>query len=498
MEIFKTKAFRIVLLAIFVFVVSRLVNLTIIPIFADEAIYIHWAQRAWHNATERFISFSDGKPPLHTWVMIPFLKTINYPLIAGRVLSILAGLFTFFGTYLLVRKLFGKKPAFWVLPFALFSPFLLFYDRLAVADSMLTAFYVWATYLAYRLYEKTDLGNSFLLAIALVGGLLTKQTAYYSFLLVGLVYLTKQLAKKNRKIINKKKLFYFIFALFLGLACFNFIIRLAPNSHLLSARTYDYVLGKREWLSDPFQLFWGNLKGISGWVGSYQTISWLVLLLTLPWLVRKKAYKLVVIFAGFLLPILGSAFIGRIIFPRYFVIVQPYLNIVFGLAFYYLWQKVRGKKKYLLLLLFVQPVFFCILLIANPAQAPLIQREQDQYLTTWASGYGIKEVADYLKENYPEQEVQVFTEGYFGTLPDGILVYLDNYPHIAVNGIGHPVYELPEYVLQSVESKPTFLAVNSSRLSLPDEQRSRLELIKEYPKPEFDFWQESLLFYAIK
>ena len=66
----------------------RLPNLTLQPIFADEAIYIRWAQVMRAEPTLRFLSLSDGKTPLFMWAMIPFLKVFSDPLFAGRFLSV--------------------------------------------------------------------------------------------------------------------------------------------------------------------------------------------------------------------------------------------------------------------------------------------------------------------------------------------------------------------------------------------------------------------------
>jgi 4-amino-4-deoxy-L-arabinose transferase-like glycosyltransferase len=473
-----------------IYLISRLVNLTLIPIFADEAIYIHWAQRAWHNATERFISFSDGKPPLHTWLMIPFLKLIADPLIAGRLLSVLSGLMTVIGTYLFCRIWFGKAKALFVLPFTLFSPFLLFYDRMAVADSLLTAFYIWSGVLALYLQRRPDLGKAFLLSFVLAGSFLTKQTGIYAFGIVLFI----SLFFSNEK--NKKKSWaYSVLALIIGYSLYYGVIKLAPESHLLNSRTYDYVLGKREWLSAPFKLFWGNIKAIIFWVGSYQTIGWLVLLPVATITFLKYSHKWLVLLAAIGMPILGSAFIGKIIFPRYFLLVQPYLNVWLAISFYYLWEKARKPLRNLLWLLFFPVLVFDIMLLFNPVDSPLISREKNQYLTTWSSGWGIKDIALYLISHYSGQPVTVYTEGYFGTLPDGLLVYLDRYPNISVQGIGQPIYHLPEQVIKTATNSAVFLVANSTRISVQDEG---LELVNEYPKPEIDSWQEKLLFYQIK
>ena len=55
---------------IIVFFLFRLINLTILPIFADEAIYIRWSQVMKAEPTLRFLPLSDGKQPLFVWIWI--------------------------------------------------------------------------------------------------------------------------------------------------------------------------------------------------------------------------------------------------------------------------------------------------------------------------------------------------------------------------------------------------------------------------------------------
>jgi len=52
---------------------TRLFNLTLMPIFTDEAIYIRWSEIALYDPTWRFISLSDGKQPLMIWLMMIWL-----------------------------------------------------------------------------------------------------------------------------------------------------------------------------------------------------------------------------------------------------------------------------------------------------------------------------------------------------------------------------------------------------------------------------------------
>lgn len=477
--------------AIIIFSFFRLINLQIIPVFADEAIYIHWAQIAWHNHTQRFIALTDGKPPLHTWLMIPFLKIIKDPLIAGRLLSIFAGFAVFMGLFLIIRKLFNQQMAVLGLLLTAICPFLIFYDRLAVADSLLTAFGVWSFYLSLLLLEKPDLGKAFLLGFCWGGGVLTKQPALY---FIALAPLEPLLIKKLNLKQWKKLIFYSIFSLIVAFVSYN-VVKFSPFSHLLSVRSYDYILGKREFIKHPFQLFWGNLKAIIPWTYSYQTLIPTIFFFIGLGLLVKNSWRKALVFSSWLLvPIIGSAAIGKIIFPRYFVFIEPW--IIIFIAYGLISLKKLPFVFYPLFFTLCFPWFyFSLMIVFKPTKAPLIRREQDQYLTTWASGYGIKEAALWLRNHYPQEKVFVATEGYFGTLPDGLQIYLDGFNNIEVYGIGQPISEIPQETFEKAKQSPTFLVVNDSRFYNSGEA---LELINSYPKPEFPFLKESLLFFKVK
>jgi predicted membrane-bound mannosyltransferase len=67
-------SFLLLGLLIFVYFILRLPNLTLLPVFADEAIYIRWAQVMKSEPTLRFLPISDGKTPLFMWIMMPLFK----------------------------------------------------------------------------------------------------------------------------------------------------------------------------------------------------------------------------------------------------------------------------------------------------------------------------------------------------------------------------------------------------------------------------------------
>src|SRR3990167_533107 len=118
--------FGVLVIALFL----RLYNLTILPVFGDEAIYIRWAQVMRAEPTLRFLPLSDGKQPLFMWSVIPFLKVFADPLLAGRLVSVLTGMATLVGIFVLTQSLFKSiKTSHFATFFYAISPFSIFFDR---------------------------------------------------------------------------------------------------------------------------------------------------------------------------------------------------------------------------------------------------------------------------------------------------------------------------------------------------------------------------------
>src|SRR6185436_7623182 len=126
----------------------RLTQIMSLPLFTDEAIYTRWSQIAKQDASWRFISLTDGKQPMFVWWDMIFMRFAHDPLLAGRLVSVVCGLLTMVGLFLLGREIFKNK---WVgiLSAGLYVlyPFALVYDRMALYDSMVGMFTVWSLYL---------------------------------------------------------------------------------------------------------------------------------------------------------------------------------------------------------------------------------------------------------------------------------------------------------------------------------------------------------------
>ena len=78
-------------------------------------------------------------------------------------------------------------------------------------------------------------------------------------------------------------------------------------------------------------------------------------------------------------------------------------------------------------LCFLPNIYWQVFVSFNPFRAKLPLSESG-YLEGWTAGWGVKSVADYLISRSRNFNVIIGTEGYFGTLPDGLQIYTDSLP----------------------------------------------------------------------
>ncbi|MBI2086518.1 glycosyltransferase family 39 protein, partial [Candidatus Daviesbacteria bacterium] len=245
----------------------RLPNLTLQPIFADEAIYIRWAQVMRAEPSLRFLPLTDGKTPLFMWVMMPMFEFIQDPLFAGRVLSILSGFFTLLGVFFLSKKVFNARTAFWASLLYTATPYTVFFDRMALVDSMLSAFTIWILYFAIKLAGSPKFGISVILGFVLGGAWLTKTPAYINIFLLPISILGFQVKIKYDLL---KLLFYWAIAVLIALFMYN-LLRLSPSFHLLSGRNADYMFSLTELSGRPLDPFIPHMKDLADWFPKFLT-----------------------------------------------------------------------------------------------------------------------------------------------------------------------------------------------------------------------------------
>ena len=360
------------------------------------------------------------------------------------------------------------------------SPLTLFFDRMALVDSLLTCFGIWTLLLSLIVVNMLRLDMAMILGFVLGLASLTKSPALFfaALIPVAVIFL-----KKPKDILKYAGLLLVAYLIAFGM--YN-IQRLGPNFEQLTARTRDYVFPLSRIFIYPTDPIRYNLPTTANWLYAMGPIG-LVLLVFIGTALNFKKYRKHILILGiwFLAPLIFEAEFTKSFTLRYILFLTPSLYVLAASAF----TNSPGKWKYITMLSFIifiiQAGIFDYHLLTNPDKANFPARERMGYFQEWTSGTGIKESADYIRNKHnedPNKRIVVGTEGYFGTLPDGLTMYIQDLPNIVVVGTGLGINKIPEQLAESkLSGNLTYFIINKSRLNI-DPKKLNITLIKSFPK----------------
>ena len=363
-----------------------------------------------------------------------------------------------------------------------------------------------------------------LTGFVLGGALLTKSPAIYFVVLLPITWIvSKWPVRKNRKLIGKNELIHLIKLIFLSLITYLIaygmynIMRLGENFQLISSRNQDYVFPISHLWTNPLDPFKFNFNNVYDWLWKLGP-SVLVVFILLALLAQiKKAgnFKIAkfkrpspevaLIFIWSIVPILISSIYAKVFTSRYILFSLPTIYIFASLVFVDIYSRERLFNKVLifgLIIYTLQSLLLNYYLLTDPEKASLPRDARSGFLEEWTAGTGIREISDFVREEYqknPDVKIVIGTEGYFGTLPDGLQLYLNDLPEIIVIGTGLDFKEVPIQLIESKESgNKTYFVVNSSRLKASPCALG-LKLIAAYPKAvKPDKSRETLYLFEVK
>src|SRR6185369_3436756 len=402
MGLIKKNAWVIFALGILIlYFFTRLYNILGLPIFTDEAIYVRWAQIASNDAAWRFISLTDGKQPMFVWIGMILMKLIDDPLLAGRVVSVLAGFGSMVGLFFLTREAFrNTKIALLVAFLYVLYPFSLVYDRMALYDSLVAMFIIWSLFFEILLIRYMRLDLALILGMIIGGGMLTKTNANFAFillpfLLIFLDYKHKQWKEKVGKL--------FVFSLVVANAMYA-ILRLSPFFHIIEAKNYVFIYPLSEWLMHPFDFVFHNLRVLFEWLITYATFPFLLLVLSAFFVgpakhgEEKHGKEKLLLFIWFIVPLVASALFFRQFYPRFILFMTMPLLVLGAYGFYY--ALVSVKKMWLQILVFVVFLIMFVIndffIITDFPKATVPQSDRGQFVTGWPAGQGVRETIAFL------------------------------------------------------------------------------------------------------
>lgn len=468
------------------YLLTRLFNLTALPIFTDEAIYIRWSQIGAQDASWRFISLTDGKQPFFTWVVMLLMRIVQGdPLFVGRLASVVSGIVSLIGIWVVAYELFGnKRVAFLSALMYVISPFMLWYDRMALYDSWVNAFFLWSLYLSLRLARNPRLDTALLLGMSLGCGMLNKSSGFLSLYLLPFTLILFDWKKTDRAKRLMTWVYFSALAAVLSQILYS-ILRLSPFFYIVGQKDHVFLFTASEWLNQPFRFFEGNLRGMFDWVSHYMTIPIIIASFLSLFFIDKKIRERIVLLLYWLLPFVALANFAKVLYPRFvmFMTIPLYLLAADFIIRYYAKIKRPLLMSVLALIVFVPSIVVSYKIITDPLHAPIPKSDRLQYIDDWPSGWGVPEVVSYLRVQSQFQAISVFTEGTFGLFPYALEIYLVDNKNISIQGIWPLPEMFPEDIYLASLRMPTFVVLNETQVA---PATWPLQLIGQYKKGTVD------------
>lgn len=454
-----------------------------LPIFTDEAIYVRWTQIAANDASLRYISLVDGKQPLPIWIGMLPVKLFADSLTSMRFLSVIYGLFSLFGIYILGRLYKSSFAGLIAAGLFCLSPFFFIYNRLALYESLISTIGVFSLIFITLLvrFARIDLAMSLGFVVGL--GMLTKSSANFFLYLMPFSLLT--LVGKS-SFPNPKKIvwIFLLFALsgFIAFLMFN-SLRLFPLFNTISQKDHNFILTYGEFFQNPLYLVFGNTPTLLIWAIQYLTIpASLVFFFSFLYYLYKREFKIWFLFLWILAPFFATAFFGKIIYPRYILYLFPAVFVVIACLSSDFASKSKNKliKYTFLIILFSGSLISLITIVINPSTSIIPENDKNQLINDWPAGGGVAESVEIIKNASQTEKVFVGTEGTFGLMPYALEIELVKNPNVKIQGY-YPVKEVPAEVFEMAKYQKTYFIFN---LTQDESQFSdpRLKLVGKYRK----------------
>lgn len=446
-----------------------LAGLSNFPIFADEAIYLFWARKILLGMANPFISMYDGKPPLFMWLSALSFIDFHNLLLAGRTVSVLALTISLLVVYFGIERQ-NRTWALLSLPLITLSPFVFFHARLAILDSLFSLFLL-ASVFCWTQAKSQYKG---IITGALIGlAFWTKTPALF---MLPFPWIAAFFDYQNRGKLYKQAIISTITSLLI-----ISLLRISIWFPFLFNRASDFSYAPVEILHGQINQIGNNFLFLLTWLIQYHL--WPTMLISLFGVfigIKKQNHLIINLLLSLLCFTLPFLIFGKLLAPRYYLYIGPILAIFTA----YVLSKLRTKLALILTCVIIAAYIpFVYTLISNPTKINLPAVDKKQYLQDWSSGIGIKEAAEFFVAKAKEGKVKILSEGYFGTLPDGLFVEMGNQINnlpIEIVGVGDN--SSPTYIreLNNAKVDNIYYIGNHDRINLIE--RPEFELILSYPK----------------
>jgi 4-amino-4-deoxy-L-arabinose transferase-like glycosyltransferase len=398
------------ILLFLLFWLTRLHDLTAFPFHIDEGVHVRWAVEVWNG--HPFWTISDAKIIGH-WPIALFYPQ-NAPSFVARVPTVMVAMLGLAAGCALAQRVFGTTAALLAGVIWLTSPYLFFYERLALPDAEAGATAVLGLWAAERLSRSGGIRDAALMGVSAAVAVLFKLTAAPYALMAGLVVLA------NGYLPLRRALRGLLIAGLAALACFA-----APVAYILISRanffsTQSGFIGLSS--ERGFSLFvnlghfGSQLVGSGVWMWVMCMLAGFACML----IFRPRRWWLWLACA--LLPLLFTLLIGRNIFPRYYSAFVPTIAVLSGaglgvgidcLIARFSAQQARTRQfawiapGIVSLVLVIGVLPFMLTAYTNPTALPLSDAMREQNQIGPSAGFGLREAMESLPEVVTRRDLPI-------------------------------------------------------------------------------------------
>lgn len=446
----KHKEYAVVLLLFLAYFIFRLTNLTILPIFNDESTYIRYGIHQLNEPSHQPYSLLIGKEPL-----LPFLyawvgTALNNLLVGARLVTILFGFFTLSGLYLFTKEFIDKRAAFFASLFYIVTPYTIFFDRLALLDSPVSAIAVWTLYLTNRVLSKPQWRWAVVLGAVMGLGLWIKSSTWFYVFLPLIAYCVYYFTQHDAKHVIRLKMFggAFILAMIIFLPLYS-----NPFYQELLILNGQYTYPLYSVFFFPVAVWWSNLSSMFSWLFFYLTPP-LFLLAFISIIMFFKQKKLLLVLLWLIPPMLYEVLYAKLFTSRHTLLLTVPLFILAAYGLSKLWVKKRKAAYGVLGIFLIWSLYIDSFLFTNPQLYPSLffgpaKNDATQYVYSFSSGYGVLEAVNYLERLAQNNRIIVLIRDDHGNPEDAMVAYLDYKSNIIILPMDNPQADV-EFVLKKV------------------------------------------------
>lgn len=461
---------KIIFLVWVIFIISHLINLTSLPLFEDEALYLLLSDQISLNQPQSFFIYPiNGLLPMFGWLISLTNLFFHDSFIAGRFLNVLLTSTLIFWI-VKIADLYKLNKLFQVMAFILLiiSPIIHLNSRVALLDTSILVFTAWYIYFTAIYLKTTKNIYLFGLLFSLLAAFLTKATALFG-LFPALFLIFADFRKDHKFKSSYLKLFitYFVVCIILLIIFYLFGNQISKDSgsSLITNEKFLQIISKIK-LNLFLTFHWAKAYYLS-----FVTIPFLFIF----FYKKIKQWELYFLLAVWIFSsIIFMITLNRFYYPRHILILSLPIIIMSSAIL----SEIPKKIAIIFFILICSiRISLGLEIITQISHTDLALEDKFEYFENYTSGVNIKPIANTLKELSENQPIVVWLDGSY-VLEYGLRKEINNNNNIQFKSFklnGNFTQDSPQIVNKDSQRK-TYVIVN--RWSPPN--INDLKLVKTY------------------